>query len=520
MWRRKSSAGQDSKTAVDPSLWVWPAELPDQSIRRLAQITLPLLLDPHRWIHRRVERIQFIDRQTIRRQVSVDFTLPNRIAPLQLHDGQKVFAAPLFLLKRDHPRPFRVGKAKPWWTEEPEPYRARMPMSLFSDLTLTDQTGTHQPLITRRESTRLASALVRSTAVQVTGGPLSAEQLRDLSAVALGDRLARKQALQRLLIARPTPRELTPLGESDAAELICMMATCLPIVCLFKDHPPGRSIFKLSYVATLDDDQAMTKWLIPRSMGWKSENLAVAINEIGAAASHHIEIEVPGDLQVNYVSLTGKRYTRANVPWQALEAKDKDCAIRQVGTASSGNIYLSELPFRRRLGRVSIKMRVRRTGFLMGALVTSIIITSVLLALALFSRQIVNSNSPATPVAALLLLPSLVAAYIARPGEHMITARMLRWARFALVGNAALPFLAVLVYITSAPNPGHRSTIPGVVDGMLGLSLPQEVHFHNLQAWLAVLTGVSLVFTLLFVSSNIWPRPHGESTHNLDPTEV
>jgi hypothetical protein len=392
-----------------------------------------------------------------------------------------------------------------------------MPMSLFSDLTLTDQTGAHQPLITRRESTRLTSALLRHAAIQVFRGQASDSQLKDLSVVAFADRLARKEALQRLLVARPSPRrELTPLGKSDAAELICMLAACLPIICLFK-NPPGRSIVKLSYVAPLEDDEAMLKWLIPRSMGWKSENLAVTVNEVGAAASHHIEIEIPDDLQVNYVSLTGKRYTRANVPWQDLNDRDKDCSIRQVGTARSGNIYLSELPFSRRLGRISIKMRVRRTGFLMGALVTSIIITLVLLALTLFSEQIVNSNSPATPIAALLLLPSLVAAYIARPGEHIITARMLRWSRFALVGNAALPFLAVFVYLISVPKPGSTSLLSRAIDNMFDTS-PRELHAHALHSWLVGLTLVSVAFSLLFVLSNIWPRPHGESKHELNLT--
>jgi hypothetical protein len=517
-WWHRSAAVPSQAASLDPSLWAWPDELPDDIVRQLAEVTLPLILEPERWIHRRVERIQFIDRQTVRRQVSADFTLPGQIAPIQLHDGQEVYAAPLFLLKRDHPRPFRVGRSKPWWSGDADQFRERMPMSLFSDLTLMDQAGVHQPLITRLESTRLASALLRHAAIRTSHGPLSADQLRDLAAVALARRKARKEALGRLLVQRPSnPRSLTPLGESDAAELICMMATCLPIVLLFKDRPPPRSIFKLSYVAPLDDDQAMLKWLIPRSMGWKSENLAVTINEIGAAASHHIEVEIPGDLQVNYVSLTGKRYTRANVPWQDLKSQDRDCAIRQVGTASSGNIYLSELPFARRLGRVSIKMRVRRTGFLMGALVTSIIITAVLLALTLLSNHLVNSGSPATPVAALLLFPSLVAAYIARPGEHIITARMLRWARFSLVGNAALPFLAVLIYLASVPKNESSSTLIRTIDDVLGIA-PPKLHAGVLHTWLLGLTIASCTFSLLFIASNIWPHPHGESMHEFNAT--
>ncbi len=500
--------------SVDPESWEWPDEITDPIVYQMAEVALPLLLRPERWIHRRVEQIRFIDRQTIHRQVSVDFTLPTNCTPVGNFDGRDVYLAPLFLLRRDHPRPLRIGKEQHWWAPWRR-YPKRLPMSLFSDVTFVDQVGKRLPLITRRQSTRLASVMLQLMAVRMLDKPLSDDLRTDIAGIAIGNRERRKVALESIFRheSKLSEHDRAALRDSDFAELACMIATHVPVICLFTDGPPGRSIVKLSYVEPLAVDQSIGKGRIRRSMGWKSENLAVGVNEIGAAGSHHIEIAIPDDLRVNYVSLAGKRYTLANVDWSRLQSKEKDCLIRQVGTATSGNVYLSELPFARRMGRVSIKMRVRRSRFLAGALVASIIITGVLAVFAtVASHVLANANSDAA-VAALLLLPSVVATYIARPGEHLITARMLRWARFALVLNAALPFLAVLIFFTTpdAPSTSSGVNLGGFAKSVFGLFQPQNSPAHGLEARWALLAYISAALTCLFIISNIWPRPHGKS---------
>ena len=143
----------------------------------------------------------------------------------------------------------------------------------------------------------------------------------------------------------------------------------------------------------------------------------------------------------------------------------------------------------------------------------------LLAALALVAEDVLKADQSEALVAALLLLPSVVATYIARPGEHIITARMLRWSRFALVMNAALPFLAVLVFLTT---PTDRSHEPGVylggwAESVLGLLQPQDGPIHGLEARWGMLAILSLGFTILFVLSNVWPRPHGTSSYSLTP---
>lgn len=507
---------------IDPARWEWADEVADSTVRKMAQVALPLFEQSHRWIHRRVERIRFLDRETIHRQISVDFTLPTGVTPVGRFEDRDVLIAPLFLLGKDHPRPLRIGKKWHWWAPRRDEHPPRLPMALYSDVNFTDEVNRHIPLLKRGQSNQLANAMLQQAAAKTLKKPVSKKDRDEITAIAFAGRRHRRRALNNLLLEEPEKGQdspLTALGKSEFAELACMMATHSPVVCLFTDGPPGRSIVKLSCIEPMDEERASSKGRIRRSFGWKSEYLSVGVTEIGASASHHIEIEIPDELQVNSVSLTGKRYISANKRWRDLKKEEKDYSVHQVGAASSGNIYMADLPYARRMGRAVVKMRVRRPGFLFGALTISTIITAVLTTLALITPEIMNGPSSEGTIAALLLFPSVVAAYIARPGEHVITARMLRWARFVLVGNAALPFLAVLFLLTT-PESSSESVglnLGGIMDGLFAKIVPQDSPVHGLEARWTVLAIISSLLTFMIVISNIWPLPHGESRYRPMP---
>lgn len=516
---------------VDPQSWEWADEVSEPAIRRMAEVSLPLFEQANRWIHRRVERIRFLDRETIHRQVSVDFTLPTGVTPVGRFEDRDVLVAPLFLLGKDHPSPLRIGREWHRWAPWRDKHPARLPMALMSGVSFTDGSGRRIPLLTRSQSNQLANAMLQKAATEALNEPISKITRTEIAAIALGTRRDRADALNGLLLKEPArgfDSELTALGNSPFAELACSMATHAPVVCLFTDGPPGRSIVKLTYVEPMDDERLPSRGRVRRSIGWKSEYLSMRINEVGAAASHHIELEIPDELQINSVSLAGKSYILANKKWRNLTVPDRhkatpadeDYSIHQVGTARSGSLYMSNLPHARRMGRVAVKMRARRPGFLFGALVVSVIMTAVLAVLALVTGDLMKAEKSDGSIAALLLLPTVAAAYIARPGEHLITSRMLRWARFALVGNAALPFLAVLFLLTT-PNgketDGVGLGLGGVMDGLFGLIVTQDSPAHGLEARWALLAGISALFTCLFVISNIWPMPHGKSRYRPMP---
>lgn len=505
------------------SQWGWTDAIGHAVPARMVEVALPLFEQSDRWIHRRVERISFLDRETIKRQVSVDFTLPTGVTPVGQFEDRDIYIAPLMLLGKDHPRPLRLGRPWHWWAPRRDKYASRLPMSLMSDVTFTDETGKHIPLLTRQQSNQLANAMLQQIAAEVVNESIPKDLREHIAAIALGNRERRKEVLKSIFLEeKVAPNDLRlQLRSSDRfAELACVMATHSPVFCLYVDGPQGRSIAKISYVEAMDEERAPSKGRVRRSIGWKSEYLSVHLNEIGAAASHHIEIDIPEELQVNSVRLIGKKYTLANIDWSELEDDEKDYSVRQVGTAREGSVYMSGLPWARRMGRVAIKMRARRAGFLLGALTVSTIMTIVLGTLALVVPEVLTTQHSDGSIAALLLLPSVVAAYVARPEEHSITSRMLRWARFALVINAALPFLAVLFLLTtpdSATDPGLN--LGGLMSQVFDVVAEQNSPTHGLEARWALLAVLSALFTCLFAISNIWPRPHGKSHYRPMPNE-
>lgn len=77
---------------------------------RIALVTLELVASWPRWVHRRVETLSFIDDVTVRRSVSVDFTLPTTLpAPLPAIEGHNVHVVPLGLLRKAALRDFDLS---------------------------------------------------------------------------------------------------------------------------------------------------------------------------------------------------------------------------------------------------------------------------------------------------------------------------------------------------------------------------------------------------------------------------
>ncbi|HKA03524.1 MAG TPA: hypothetical protein VKD67_04325, partial [Acidimicrobiales bacterium] len=60
---------------------------------------LGLLLSSSSWIHRRVEKVTFRDHRTVRRQVSVDFTI-SEAAPVLSINGVRHWLLPFATMRR------------------------------------------------------------------------------------------------------------------------------------------------------------------------------------------------------------------------------------------------------------------------------------------------------------------------------------------------------------------------------------------------------------------------------------
>jgi len=422
------------------------------TLRRMAEVTWELFEKPESWIHRRVDRIYFKDCEMAHHQVSADFTLPAGVRPVGMFEDKDVYVAPLFLLVKGLIEPPREGKLpRPrfllFGERRADLTKPVIPTAPYSNLDLTNQHGENLGLLTRSQSSSLSAVMLSKVAEEVLDKPLTYKLREEICKIPYYSRLDLDGTL-RYLFEQPAyccwdPR-IKLRSDPVFPELAYTLASHSLIVCTFIG-PPGRSICKLSYDEPVNEGFS-AKGRIRRSFGLKSEQYSVPLNEIGASASYHVEIEIPDELLINAVNLVGKRYKF----YDDLESRqNQSYTIQQVGRVSEGKIYIPEPLAGRRVGLAWVKLRVQRPGFLMGALAASIIITLTLAIGAFAVPVVVQEHQSESATATLLLLPAILAAYIARPGEHAITAKMLRWARYALVFDGMLPAIAVFLLLTT-----------------------------------------------------------------------
>ena len=508
---------EQQSQSVSPDLganWEWADSFDATALRRMAQVTRALFAQPERWIHRRVDRVYFKDHEVVHHQVSVDFTLPAGIPAIGKFDGRDIYIAPLFLLAKDTRKPPREGKIPrrrflAFGRRPPDLTKLPIPTAPYSHLDFTDQHGHRLPLVTRRQSSLLAKTLLLEEAERVLEQPADKALEERISAIPSRSWLELVDVLEWML-DEPTestdPRDKLRADEAFP-ELAYTLASHSIVACLL-DGPQQRSIYKISYDEQLNQSFSTSRGRLRRSLGWKSEQYSVPLNEIGASASYHVEIEVPQELLINSVSLFGKRYR-----WfgdELLSRTNRDYSIQQVGTVSEGKIYIPEPLSGRRVGVAWVKLRMRRSGFLIGALMTSIVIMAMLIIAAFAVPVVSQENQSESAAAALLLVPALVAVYIARQGEHPITAKMLRWARIALILDAILPAFAVFLLIATRHTEADSKRVASDFElGPFTLGRPSLV-------WI-ILAVFSIAFVALFTISNIAPKPRGETIYRPMP---
>ena len=142
------------------------------------------------------------------------------------------------------------------------------------------------------------------------------------------------------------------------------------------------------------------------------------------------------------------------------------------------NVYASQL--RREPGYFSvIQLRPPLSGFLTYA-VFSLIFTAVVLTVGrIFLIRLENPGTSVEAAVALLLVgPTLLAAYVSRPGEHILVARTLRWIRYLVSLSALLPYVgaATLVLRTDSLLAAHIWVGLSVLSWALACSLGAIVY--------------------------------------------
>lgn len=192
------------------------------------------------------------------------------------------------------------------------------------------------------------------------------------------------------------------------------------------------------------------------------------------ATRAHLRLSVPEGLEwsriaVNRVIAPGPPQEEKPGKWQRL------CSwwsflvrMRENGRAGAGDtcevvltpdrahVYASELG-RKRL-QAHLAVHVPLPGFLRAAFLSVVLSFVTLLAGLILHDDLQKATSDVDAAVALLLLaPTLLSAYLVRPGEHALVSDLLRWVRYLITMSMVAVYVAAgasILYLQS--DPGHH----------------------------------------------------------------
>jgi hypothetical protein len=369
----------------------------------------------------------------------------------------------------------------------------------YSSIDISDSDDRVSYLNTHSQNARLGAQLLNILADQAIGPGLTlGKELRDrISGIAISDTRRAAPDLTYVLYSDEAVAETDPRHflrkPGPFRELAHALATHDIVTAWFVgDELPSRSVVKITFDESLHAHKLSIGARFMRTIGWKSARYHINLTEIGAAASYHVEVSLPRDLELNEIGLLGEHYEYG---WRGLprratqdDVRDPDgFFVRRAKKGQLGTLYLRN-PNSRRVGTAWVKVRARRQGFLSGALVASLLTTGILVLYKYHARELVHDAAASSSSELLLVLPAILAAYIARPDDHIITTYLLRSARYVLMAVGCLPVLVALRLLTLSPHDKYPT--------------------HTLLTVLTPVTFASAASVAIFIASLIFPLPH------------
>jgi hypothetical protein len=461
--------------------------------RILGKLAAELLADPS-WIHRRKEKVTLLDEAIVRRQMSVDFALPSAIPVGGTVAGQAVYYAPLLFLQKGADEPFD-GWAP---LAEPEPH--------YANFDFTDARGRSLSLPSRVWNAAVTGHMLYAYIEEALlrwpeAGDNDAELRDGLNAIAEAlcsvDQLSAIAMLHLLRNGDSVTEPGTQTVDEDRlrrldsvdSELrrildVCAISSVVMVPLFGEESLAG--ILKISYDEKVTEVRPPTDRFrsIRAGLGWSGYEMWVETPYIGGA-TYHFEIEAPEGLEIYDAGLLEVDPHKAD----RLGGRYRPALDRVSGYTGRLHLYAHHATGNAK-AMVWVRLRVRRQEFVAGA-----VLSGGLVALALWAAFVLHhqaAQSPASVPTLLLLFPSLIAGYVARPGPHPLTVRMLRYARWLVGFSAALSFVAA-GFLALARRKANGEVL--------------HPHFH--WPWLVLAVVSTAVFAGL-LAARLQPRPELE----------
>lgn len=370
-----------------------------------------LLTNLGRWVHRRVEQVEFLDDRSVRRKVSVDFELPEN-EPEREINGLPTDLVPLALLRKE-------------------------PLVGFD---LRDEHGATLPLLTRQQNAFVSWSLLAAVgeAAARNAGltlPLPLDVLSDLRLLTS----EREDTALRVLKTFKKPRREESRALRKALmrdEVFSSFADALTsnflLLVLIKHEPSVRRILKFSYVEPLPWAAAGLLerksfrgrlWLLRLRLGLAAVPLDFEVPALNEAGSYHFEIEAPTGLTIERAEITDEE------SW---------IDVAEVPHPSGARVHLyasSEIESAHAVAWIWLRPTV------VGLVRTSALFTLAVGYLLLLLAWRTEAVGTATPMSLLLAIPGFLAVFIVRPGEHLLSSRLLLGIRSVVVLAGLLPMV-------------------------------------------------------------------------------
>lgn len=406
------------------------------------------------WILRRKEKVTLLDDSVVRRQMSVDFTLPKTVPSLSKIDQRLVYYAPLFFLPKGLDEPF--DPALPPQPAEP----------LFANFDLRDASGRALSLPARRWNGLVTSELLRAS-IEMSlkrlgkADPADREGLAAISRqLCTSDHHTSELWLENLRDEKKLG-EWTParraLHEADAedeslARMLEVCASSSVVMTPLITREACQGIIKLSFDEQVTDISSEQRLQAPlAALGWAGYELWVETPYIGAA-SYHFEFQAPDGLEIYDAGLV-----RVDGPEKPQRGKELPGITLDRCSGFASRLHLYERNAAASLKTFAwVRLRVRRQEFVSGAAIAGVFVALTMWG-AWFAAH-PAALSPTSVPTLLMLVPSIIAAYAVRPSAHRLTTKMLQNARRVVVASAVLPFLAAAFLALTPRKEGHLSS--------------------------------------------------------------
>lgn len=424
--------------------------LSEKDAKVVGAMTARLLFPWDSWMHRRVERITFCDEDALRRDISLDLTLPN-----WFHDRR---GTPR--IKRRHPlasfrrEPVGVLPAIPPAKRQLVPL-GFLRKGVLINFSLRDEQNKSLPLLNTAQNAQVAEALL--TAIARTGlqSEVPAEircDIRNLVTAKHQNNGAQRGSDAEVAYTKLLTRRDSAIVErerlADFAPFFTIASTFIEFLLaltMLNVHRQQRRIIHLSYEESLwNPAEPPTRTRLGRGWSLAKGEPRVMVFEVPAVAdadSYHLEIEAPEGHMVS----KRESYQFGRNGSSLVEKSD-------AGSYRRAHFHFSQAAPGSEAG-VAIDLLPRPTTIVRSATFTTGLALLAMIAVGIWFQRMEGAEAAA---AVLLSFTGLIGTFVIRNSEDAMATSLLLPLRILAMAPVALAFMAaIVVLIQPGPTGGH-----------------------------------------------------------------